>query len=162
MPRGPAKTPTEILKLHGSRRADRPREPRPKAEAPACPQWLSAEARLAWRELVPKLIALKILTAIDRNALARYCTLWARWRKLSIVLEKTAETYPLLNDQGQIRCWQQRPEVSIVNQLSQLLLRLEQEFGLTPAARPRIDAGPKDQPQDPLQALLNRQQKVTG
>jgi len=160
MARGPSKTPTAILKIRGSRRAKRPQEPRPEIERPACPQWLGADARTAWRELVPRLMALKVLTAIDRNPLARYCTLWARWRKLSLILQQQPEVYELTNDKGQVRCWQQRPEVSIVNQLSQLLLRLEQEFGLTPAARPRIQVeGGKDQKQDPLLELLQRQRK---
>lgn len=137
--RGPTPTPTEVLKQRGSRRAAaRTGEPKPEAKTPRCPTWLSKEAKAVWKQVAKQLAELGVLTEIDGNALARYCSLWVRWRRATAHLEANGETYPLLDEKGNVRCLQQYPEVAIVNKLSVLLLRLEQEYGLTPAARTRI------------------------
>ena len=127
-------------------------------KAPRCPRWLSKDARLAWREIVPQLVNLLVVAEIDRNALGRYCTLWARWRRASQWLETHAEVYELTDSEGRPRCYQQHPYVGIVNQLSALLLRLEQEFGLTPAARPRIRVPEPEPTTDPLLDMLKAKQ----
>ena len=46
--------------------------------------------------------------------------------------------YPIKNDAGKVKCFQQWPQVAIANKLAQQLTRLEQEFGMTPSARSRI------------------------
>src|SRR5262245_41995306 len=86
-------------------------------------------------KLVPQLDAMGVLTQIDCNALARYCRLWARWRRAEAFIEKHGEMYPLKDDRGKIRCFQQFPQVATANKLAQQLTRLEQEFGMTPLAR---------------------------
>ncbi|NLA69222.1 MAG: P27 family phage terminase small subunit, partial [Gammaproteobacteria bacterium] len=54
-------------------------------------------------------------------------------------VRKYGESYFVKDDYGkQIKTCQQFPEVGIINRLGVQLLRLEQEFGLTPAARTRI------------------------
>ena len=79
-----------------------------------------------------------VLTRIDSNALARYCRLWSRWRKTELFIEKKGEMYPLRNDDGGVKCFMQWPQVAIANKLAQQLTRLEQEFGMTPSARARL------------------------
>lgn len=138
--RGPTPTPTEILKRRGSREvAKRDREPRPEKGAPRCPAWLDKEAKAVWRQLVPQLEALGVVTKIDGNALARYCRLFVRWKQCDAFVRKYGESYIVKDEEGkQIKTCQQFPEVGIINRLGVQLLRLEQEFGLTPAARTRI------------------------
>ncbi len=72
--RGPAPTPTNLLRLRGSplatKRRDRT-EPKPDPTRPRCPSWLDEEAKAAWRQLVPHLDAMRVMTRIDGNALAR-------------------------------------------------------------------------------------------
>ena len=82
--------------------------------------------------------SMRVLTKIDSNALARYCRTWSRWRKCEAFIEKNGVSYPLRDPDGKIRYLQTWPEVSICNKLAQQLTRLEQEFGLTPSARSRI------------------------
>jgi P27 family predicted phage terminase small subunit len=146
--RGPAPTPTPILKLRGSRRATRKREAAEvhgPAGTPDPPDWLDDDARKAWDELVPMLEGMGVLTRIDGNALARYCRLWVRWRKMETFIQEKGEMYPLRNDDGNVKCFVQWPQVAIANKLAQQLTRLEQEFGMTPSARARIQVAPQPQ-----------------
>ena len=61
---------------------------------------------------------------------------------------------PIKDDSGKLKYLQQLPQVSIARSLFQVLSRYQQEFGLTPSARTRIqvplDAGPEDE----LEAFL--------
>jgi len=144
--RGPSPTPTPILKLRGSKRVTKTRE-RHEVSGPTgtpdCPEWLDDDARKAWEELVPLLEGMGVLTRIDGNALARYCRLWARWRKAEAFIQEKGEMYPLRGDDGKVKCFQQWPQVAIAHKLAQQLTRLEQEFGMTPSARARLQLAPK-------------------
>lgn len=75
---------------------------------------------------------------VDDKALVRYCEAWVRWKRAAEFLAKNGEAYPILNEDKKIKCMIQWPQVSIFNNLATLLLRLEQEFGLTPASRSNI------------------------
>ena len=139
--RGPAPTPTEILKLRGStlvtKRRDQSEAKVPKGK-PRCPDWLDKDAKTMWRHLVPLLDAMGVLTRLDGNALARYCRLWSRWRKAEAFIDKNGEMFPIRQDDGQVKYFGQWPQVAIANKLAQQLTRLEAEFGMTPSARTRI------------------------
>jgi P27 family predicted phage terminase small subunit len=138
--RGPRPLSTPVLQALGSWRANINRdEPTPLAKAPTCPSWISTEAKRLWRELVPLMMAMRILTEADRNALARYCQTWARWKAAEQFVQKFGETYPLKDEQGRVKCFMPWPQASMAQRLSIVLTRLEQEFGLTPSARTRID-----------------------
>ena len=128
-------------------------EPKP---SPGRPAWLDANAKSTSRPLVPELETMGVLTMIDRNALARYCRTWARWRKAEVFIDKHGEKYPLKDESGQPRCFQQWPQVAIANKLSQQLTRLEQEFGMTPASRTRIQLSARQGQRDELDAFLSR------
>jgi len=84
-----------------------------------------------------------VLTRIDGNALSRYCRLWARWRKAEAFIDQRGDMYPLKDESGKVRCFQQWPQVAIAGKLALQLTRLEQEFGMTPSARARIQPAPK-------------------
>ncbi|MBK8270175.1 MAG: phage terminase small subunit P27 family [Planctomycetes bacterium] len=139
--RGPSPTPTPILKLRGSTLVTKKREKaevRGPAGLPECPDWLDSEGQAAWEQIVPLLSAMGILTRIDANALGRYCRLWTRWKKAEEFITKNGDVYPLKAEDGKIKCLMQFPQVSIAMKLAQQLTRLEQEFGMTPSARSRI------------------------
>ena len=138
--RGPRPTPTEILKRRGSREvAKREKEPKPTKGAPTIPAWLDKDAKTVWRQLVKELNAIGVMTKVDGNALARYCRLFVRWKQCDAFIRKYGESYPIKDDGGKVKSFQQFPEVGIVNRIGPQLLKLEQEFGLTPAARTRIE-----------------------
>ena len=143
--RGPAPTPTPILQLRGSKRVTKRRneiEAKGPPGTPDCPDWLDADAKTKWFELVPRLEQMGVLTLVDQGAVARYCHLWVRWRAAEDFIKKHGEIYPLKDDKGRTKCVQPWPQVATANKLAQQLTRLEQEFGLTPAARTRIHVKP--------------------
>lgn len=144
--RGPAPTPTPILKLTGSNRVTKKREAaevRGPEGVPDVPAWLSKDERKAWNALAPMLDQMGVLTRVDGHAFGRYCRLWSRWRKAEEFIDQHGEMYPLKNDAGQTKCFQQWPQVAIAHRLATQLTRLEQEFGMTPSARARIQIAPK-------------------
>ena len=140
--RGPKPTPTAILRMRGSWRANlNPGEPQYEPGAPPCPRWLGVEARKVWRRLTPQLAAAGVLTRVDCEALARYCHTLARWRSAVAFLKRRGEIYARKDAQGHrvLGLW---PQVALADKLAHQLARLEAEFGLTPASRSRISVSP--------------------
>lgn len=143
--RGPAPTPTEILRARGSWRADaNPDEPQPEQGAPECPPGMSEAAQKVWQSVV-SLIAAGVLTKDGVQTLARYCHGVVRWWKLAAWLEENEDTYEVKD-----ACLNTRhvrhPNVVTYATLGKDLLRMEQEFGLTPAARTRVAAVKTEKP----------------
>src|SRR3972149_691016 len=112
--RGYAPQPTKLKVLRGNpgRRRLNEREPQPQAGAPPCPDWLSAEAQAAWKELAPELGACGVLTRVDGHALARYCWAWAEWRKVAEWLQDNPWLYPLRDENGRLKYLMQVPQFS--------------------------------------------------
>lgn len=105
------------------------------------------EAKQLWRQLVPQLEAMQVLARIDAQALARYCQYWARWRECEEFLKKTGPTYSLTDKQGKTIGFAAFPQVNLSMKLDVALRKLEAEFGLTPAARPRLTVDDESGPQ---------------
>ena len=144
--RGPRPTPTTILKLRGSSLATRKRaqsELQAPEGTPDPPSWLADDARDMWDALVPMLTGMGVLARIDGNALSRYCRLWSRWRAAEAFIDKNGDAYPIRDESGQVRYLQQFPQVAIAHRLALQLTKLEQEFGMTPSARSRIQMVPR-------------------
>ena len=99
------------------------------------PPHLGEVAAVRWRELLPMLQAVRVMTQADVEALARYCDTYEWWLAVRAKLRADGDTYPILNDGGQVKYIAQRPEVAIAHKLAQQLRQLEQDFGLNPAAR---------------------------
>ena len=127
----------------GKRRLNR-REPKPKSEAPRCPVWLSEEAKKVWRRTVPDLKRMRVLSVVDGDALAAYCQIYARWKGVEEFLAKHGEVYSLRDENGRIKYMQPFPHVSIAKSLLHLLKSFQQEFGLTPSSRSRIEVQDPD------------------
>ena len=112
------------------------------------PTHLCEVASARWRELLPMLQAVKVMTRADVEALARYCDTYEWWLATRAKLKKEGDTYPILNDKGEIKYIAQRPEVSIAHKLAVQLRQLEQDFGLNPAARTALHVEEKKQETD--------------
>ena len=147
--RGPPRTPTSMLKLRGSWRAGRRGdEPKPPVACPPCPSWLRPEAKKAWRSHSKQLAAARILTKLDIEALARYCQLLAKLREAEAAIAQGAY-YVERDADGKIKAIHEIPQVARALAYSDALLRLEREFGLTPAARANLSV-----PAEPVEGGL--------
>lgn len=145
--RGPQKTPTHILQLRGSHRGNRPLEPQPDRIAPRRPNGLSTPVKAVWKRVIGHLEDMGTLAVSDGAALERYCRLFVEWRKMQAFIDTAGHAYALYltdkdgqyildpNGQKVLRCRIQHPEVGVRNKLNVDLLRIEQQFGLSPAAR---------------------------
>ena len=152
---GPAPTPTPQLKLAGSWRAKkRKAEPKPKAGRPRCPTHLSPDARRAWKAIIPQLAAMGVLTKIDGTALVLLVETWAIWREAEGIVRKQGMVYEVLDEYGDLKIMRRRPEVAIMNEASRQLLRLLQEFGLTPSARTRLTVDDAPEREDLLKDYM--------
>lgn len=151
--RGPRPTPTKLKILRGNPgcRPLNKNEPEPPSDGIVMPPHLGELARAKWRELLPMLQGVKVMTRADVEALSRYCDTWEWWLATRAKLKAEGDTYPILNDKGEVKYVAQRPEVSIAHKLAVQLRQLEQDFGLNPSARtalhveePKEDADDKD------------------
>ena len=135
--RGPKQTPTKLKVLRGNpgRRRLNENEPLPPPDGVVMPKHLGKVAVTKWNHLLPLLQAVKVMTRADVEALARYCDTYEWWLATRATLKKEGDTYPILNDKGEVKYIAQRPEVSIAHKLATQLRQLEQDFGLNPSAR---------------------------
>jgi len=116
-------------------------EPRPEVAIPECPAELGPVAHREWDRMAPQLASLRILTQLDRAALAAYCGAYAMWAEATEAIQKfgtmvkSPTGYPV-----------QSPYVSIANRQTEIMMRIASEFGFTPASRSRISAPPPNAP----------------
>ena len=148
--RGRRPTPTRLKMLTGNpgKRPLNEDEPKPEAAIPDCPPELSPAARKEWDRLATELGSLRILTNLDRAALAAYCTAYALWAEATVQIEKygamikSPQGFPI-----------QSPYLAIANRQAEIMMRIASEFGFTPASRSRIATPPP--PDRGLFALLD-------
>ena len=136
MPRGgPAPKPSALRIIEGNRGHQKlnKHEPKPRPITPTRPEWLLEEAKHEWSRIVPELERMGLLTIVDRAALTAYCQAFARAVQAEAVLTAEGMTFKTPNGYTQ-----QRPEVSIAMKEWHAVRAFASEFGLTPAARTRI------------------------
>ena len=128
--RGPPKTPTPVLKARGSKLVKHRPDAAIQAETPACPAWLSVDARKVWQQVVPQLESRGVLTLIEQGVLARFCDLTARYRATAEYLNEHGPS--VFDKDGNT---QERPEMGRLLKLNEALGRLDAKLGTTPADR---------------------------
>jgi P27 family predicted phage terminase small subunit len=139
--------PTHLKLLHGNpgKRPINPNEPRPPAEIPNPPEHLGEIAKAEWNRMAEMLVRLGLLTALDRAALAAYCTTYARWIEAEVAIKKTGTVvktqsgYPINS-----------PYLVVANRALEQMRSFMIEFGLTPASRSRISINAHDS-EDPFE-----------
>jgi P27 family predicted phage terminase small subunit len=148
--RGPRPTPTKLKILRGNpgNRPINKSEPQPVADGVVMPPHLGKVAQARWDVLLPMLQSVKVMTQADVEALARYCDTYEWWLATRAKLKKEGDTYPILNDKGEVKYIAQRPEVSIAHKLAVQLRQLEQDFGLNPSARTALHVEAPKQEED--------------
>lgn len=127
--RGPAPTPTRLLELRGSWRAEtRQGEPTSPPACPTPPSELRRPAKRVYRSVVCRLREAGLATRLDERALARYCELAVQFHRAVERVEKGEE------------------DESRMLSLDRALMRHEDRFGLSPSARARLVVGAKEEP----------------
>lgn len=141
--RGRKPKPTRLKRLTGNpgKRPLNDCEPRPEAVLPSCPTELSPAAQEEWMRLAGELDKLRMLTNLDRAALAAYCEAYALWSEAITALRKygtmvkSPSGYPM-----------QSPYLSVANRQAEIMMRIGSEFGFTPASRSRIEIPRESEP----------------
>ena len=117
-----------------------PRPPRGELDPPKLLE-LTPLALQVWAQLAPIAAAMKTLTTADLFTFGRYCEYVARW----IVLKRFLNTadaaggvYTIRDAKGRILSVQPLPQAIEYRRLPEILVKLEDHFGLTAAARSRI------------------------
>lgn len=100
------------------------------------PRGLDVYARRCWRQYAPMLLRLGLLTEADFQSFVLLCQTWARYERANARLRAVYRQKPRVTIEAieYIR----KAEVS-VEQASRELRQLWSEFGMTPAARSRLD-----------------------
>ncbi|MGZ5853207.1 MAG: phage terminase small subunit P27 family [Xanthobacteraceae bacterium] len=116
-------------------------EPQPEPATPDCPVELSSVAQQEWKRLIGELASLRVVTQLDRAALAAYCNAYSMWLEGVEAIQKygtmvkSPTGFPV-----------QSPYVSIVNRQAEIMMRIASEFGFTPASRSRISTPAPEAP----------------
>ena len=133
--RGRRPKPTRLKVLTGNpgKRPLNMDEPQPEIAIPDCPPELGAVAQREWHRLAGDLAKLRLLTNLDRAALAAYCNAYSLWVESLDGIQKhgamvkSPSGYPI-----------QSPYIAIANRQAEIMMRIASEFGFTPASRSRI------------------------
>lgn len=159
--RGPLPKPTALKLLEGNagkRPLDLAAGVNPKIEIPSAPKHLSKEAKKEWVRITPLLEDLGLISGLDRTALALYCQAAGRLAELEtafngMVAKKVCEGVDYADAVYQASYAvtpsgyaQQSVIVQLIGKHREQVNRYLMHFGLSPAARGRVQASNYVQP----------------
>lgn len=154
--RPPKPTRLKVIEGNPGRRPLNANEPKPEIALPDPPISLKGLAREEWDAMAQELYKLKLLSKIDRAALAAYCQAWAIFNSAVETLNDMAARDELSHGvmiktkSGNVI---QNPVVGTINKAARDMVRFASEFGMTPSARARI-AVADSLSENPLAKLL--------
>ncbi|AUT62890.1 phage terminase small subunit P27 family [Paraburkholderia terrae] len=149
--------PTALRIIEGNREK-RPlpkKEPKPRRGIPQPPPHLVGYALEEWERITPELYMSGVLTMIDGAVLAAYCQAYARWREAEDAIlrmkqrDKLTAALMIKTKNGNAI---QNPLVGVANRSMMLMQRFANEFGMTPAARARLEVDLHDNGEAPSKA----------
>lgn len=141
--RGPKPAPTSLKIARGNPSKENlddrvKREPRPPTDGIEPPAWVTGVALEKWHDVLPRLQAMKCVSAADIETLARYCVLHEQWVKYLDQMRRGLDVLVMRDSDGKVKYMQSSPAATMFLKLGQQMLRIEQEFGLTPSSRSGI------------------------
>lgn len=98
------------------------------SDAPQCPAWVTGEAAVEWRRVVPILEAAGTIHAVDMAILAAYCTTFVLWRTARAEVEAD----------GVVVDGKLHPAARFADTTLKQLRGLLDQLGFTPAARKQV------------------------
>ncbi len=160
--RGPLPKPTALKVLEGNpgkRALDLSAGVNPPVAVPSAPRHLSKEARKEWVRITPLLEELGLISGLDRTALALYCQAAGRLAELEMAFagqvkrletEKGLEYFDAVYQASHAVTpsgyAQQSVIVQLIGRHRDMVHRYLMHFGLSPAARGRVQASNYVQP----------------
>lgn len=153
----PIPKPTHLKMLAGNpgHRTLNQNEPQPKKGIKKCPKWIEDYAKEIYEELSQELNEIGVLTTIDQSALVALAIQLANQRYAWEQIGKVG--YIVKTPSGYV---QTNPFVGLLNHSTKLARGLMQEFGMTPAARTRIQVSDAEKAADPFIDFMNRKKKA--
>lgn len=173
--RGPLPKPSALKLLEGNagkRPLDLSAGVNPRVEIPSAPGHLSKDAKKEWKRITPLLEELGLISGLDRSALALYCQAQGRLSELETAFN--AQVARLVQDKGldypaavyeashavtPSGYAQQSVIVQLIKSHREQVNRYLMHFGLSPAARGRVQASNYV---DPTMTLPGIEDKPTG
>ncbi|MBS0427596.1 MAG: phage terminase small subunit P27 family [Proteobacteria bacterium] len=159
--RGPLPKPAALKLLEGNagkRPLDLAAGVNPRIEIPSAPKHLGQEARKEWKRITPLLEELGLISGLDRSALALYCQAVGRLAELETAFNGQVAR---MVDEGMLYAdavykasysvtpsgyAQQSVIVQLIGKHRDQVNRYLMHFGLSPAARGRVQASNYVQP----------------
>jgi len=154
--RGRKPKPTQLKVLEGNpgKRPVNENEPAPDPMADLKPpSFLNKFGKQEWKRIVPELIKLDLLGAVDRTALAGYCNAFGTWEEAIRELRKPGQGMITYTEKGYPI---QNPLLGVINKQSEIMKGYLVEFGMTPAARSRVTTPEGSGEDDEFLKLVNR------
>ena len=155
--RGPRKQPTQIAIARGNpgKRPLNHNEPQPPDGEIVPPSFVVGKSLDKWNEVLPKLQAMRVMTPADAETLGRYCVYHEQFVKYADQMRRGLDVLVIKDKDGKVKYVQSTPAATMFVKLGQSMLRIEQEFGLTPSARAGIEV-PFGKEYEEEAALLRR------
>lgn len=143
--RGPKRQSKEANNRKGNpgKRTRATKAPALPAGMPTPPTWLPTVAREEWNRVVPHLHQSGLLIEVDQAALVSYCIAVANLKSATETLADGKTTFQ--TEKGYVG---KHPAATLQREAMQTVLKFSQEFGLTPAARDKLDIKPIRTPGD--------------
>lgn len=156
--RGPPPTPTKLRVVRGnpSKTPLPDGEPIPEPDDGDPPASLSGLALEKWKSTVPVLKQMGVWTTADRSTWERYCIFYERFHHNREMVARAGEVMVFKKqDKNGNPYMQVSPFATQMYRAAEVLLRIEQQYGLTPASRTqvKIHERPED---DPFEAFVQK------
>jgi P27 family predicted phage terminase small subunit len=134
--RGRRPKPTALKELEGNpgKRPLSRREPKPKGDLYAAPEWMTDSQREGWAAYAITHAPYGLLKQLDRSVLA----IWVVAEDLHREAAEKIAQYGLLTKSPNAGLPLQSPYLAILNKQAQIMLKAGAELGFSPASRTRV------------------------
>lgn len=134
--------PSKIIALRGGRsythRPPRENEPMPPEKLPPCPKHLTGVARKEWRRVGRLLMAVRVISELDRAILTGYCQSWAEYVAACEEVPKHKPVYLVKDPNTGQPIPKLNPWIRVEREAFERMVKSAMELGLSPVSRTRI------------------------
>ncbi len=155
---GRPRKPTKTKIIQGTFRKHRAKRDEPKPEVligvPKPPKHLTRFGKAMWRQVIPELVKTMLISSLDLRTLEICCDAYGMYREARAAMLRNGKRTLRQYLAGQNS--QTTPEATMMRQCWTTYKTFIGEFGLSPAARAKMDIkAPEDPEKDPMENLLN-------